>query len=358
MRAPLRLAACSLLLPALGCGGFRTQTTRRAVTIEAEPAGATISRIDARGRRSLGAAPQTVEVPVKEMYHEASAASWVLGGLISAAAVGLLAGWQASDADDPANPAGLRSGGKSTGLFVAGLTTAIVGLSTLGIAAGQQASDGDLFAWTFEDGTPTFEATHPGFDSARITLKEGHAFPEAPLHLALKRVRTPGDVALGGVLLGTAAPGAGGLGIRTPDEPAPVDARPVIAVPPLQDRARLLKGSLVAQLTDYLPARVAELGRFRVVPEAQLAEELRRDKGRSYGECFDERCQLELGKALAASKVLSTKVSRVAGECALSVTLFDLVSETSETAATVRTACDERALVDGLDQLVQRLGAR
>ena len=132
----------------------------------------------------------------------------------------------------------------------------------------------------------------------------------------------------------------------------------MIAVFDIEDKSRAFGRELTDNLTDYLGARVTEEGRFRVVPRSELLAQLREGKASSYKDCFDERCQIELGKAVAASKVLMTKLIRVGEACAISATLFDLATEAAESAATVRTACAEQALMDGLEDLTGRLGSR
>ena len=75
----------------------------------------------------------------------------------------------------------------------------------------------------------------------------------------------------------------------------------------------------------------------------------------SYRPCSDSACQIELGKALAAKKMLTTKVLRLGTACAMTATLYDLATETAEAAAAVRSGCSKSALVDGVDQLISVL---
>ena len=86
-----------------------------------------------------------------------------------------------------------------------------------------------------------------------------------------------------------------------------------------------------------------------------MRRQLSDSKQASYEACIDEACQIEVGKAVAAQKSLSTKIIRVGRQCALSTTLFDLKTEATETAASVRTPCSQESLMDGIDALVKKL---
>lgn len=58
--------------------------------------------------------------------------------------------------------------------------------------------------------------------------------------------------------------------------------------------------------------------------------------------------KVELGRAMAAQKIITTKVHRLDDKCVLSATTFDLKTEIAEQALTQETACSAGALMDGL----------
>jgi hypothetical protein len=145
-----------------------------------------------------------------------------------------------------------------------------------------------------------------------------------------------------------------------PPPPAPaVVAGPagVIAVFDLEDPSSKLSLGVADQLTAYLASKLAERG-FRVVPRDQLRARLLEEKAESYKTCYDTACQIELGKALAAEKSLSTRLLQFGATCAMTSTLYDLKSETTERAATVKTGCGEDALLTSVDALVDQLRGR
>lgn len=148
------------------------------------------------------------------------------------------------------------------------------------------------------------------------------------------------------------------LQLLAAQRPAPLRAKaPLVAVLTLEDAAKVLDASALAQLSTYLETRLTAVGLYRVLPAAQVREGLARKRRESYRRCYDVRCQIELGRALAARKVLVTKLLRLGGRCTLTSRLYDLKSEAAERAATVDATCSAVALKAALDQLVQRLGA-
>jgi hypothetical protein len=134
--------------------------------------------------------------------------------------------------------------------------------------------------------------------------------------------------------------------------------RMIVAVFDVEDQARSLSAATLGQLTEYLSAKVTQIAGFQVVPRDQLRARLAEEKRRSYKVCYDQRCQIELGRAVAAQKSLATKLLRVGKQCALTSLLYDLKTETTERAATVNTACAEEALLGGVEQLARQLAGR
>jgi hypothetical protein len=141
---------------------------------------------------------------------------------------------------------------------------------------------------------------------------------------------------------------------RTESKKAP---SPIVALFDLRDAAGELSAQSVEQLTEYLAARLAASG-FRVIPRDQLRARLVQEKTKSYRACFDQSCQIELGRALAAQKSVACKLLRLQGQCALTALIFDLRSEATERAATVETGCADAQLLEGLRKLAVQLAPR
>lgn len=157
----------------------------------------------------------------------------------------------------------------------------------------------------------------------------------------------------------------------TPTPPAPTPTLPapktlkaaivpgtVIAVFDIADPSGLLKGPTLEALSEYLAAQLTATAGAKVVPRAQLRQRLVKERKKSYKRCYDESCQIEMGKAVAAQKSLATKILRVGKLCAIAASLYDLRSETTEGAATVDTSCQEDALLAGVKALVRKLAGK
>jgi hypothetical protein len=119
--------------------------------------------------------------------------------------------------------------------------------------------------------------------------------------------------------------------------------------------AELLSEKELLQLTAYLSTAMAASGRYTVVPREQLRQRLLEEKTSSYRACYDESCQIELGKAVAASKTLATQLLKVGSQCVVTANLFDLKTETSVRAAKVNTECLPQALLKALDEVSEQL---
>jgi len=94
-----------------------------------------------------------------------------------------------------------------------------------------------------------------------------------------------------------------------------------------------------------------------VIPREQLRERLQSKKSDSYRKCFDEACQIELGKEVAAEKSLATRILKVGSICVVTSKLFDLKTATAGKAASARAACNPEALLEAINQVAMQLSA-
>lgn len=150
---------------------------------------------------------------------------------------------------------------------------------------------------------------------------------------------------LGGVLLLV----AGSAGATRP---------PVVAVFELETRGIALSREARRALSDYLADSLAATGAFRLVPRDRLHRRLGALKRRSYRDCHDRSCQIELGRALAAGSSLAPRLLRIGSRCVATATLYDLRQETTERGATVEGPCSRDALRRLVAGLVERLAGR
>jgi hypothetical protein len=129
----------------------------------------------------------------------------------------------------------------------------------------------------------------------------------------------------------------------------------IVAAFDIQDSSKKFSADVLDQLTDYLAAKLTELGGMKVVPRDQIRNRLREEKKETYKQCYEQSCQIDLGKALAAEKTLSTKLLRIGNQCAITCILYDLKTETTDQAASVDTACSESALMGAMAEIARKL---
>jgi hypothetical protein len=121
---------------------------------------------------------------------------------------------------------------------------------------------------------------------------------------------------------------------------ASAQSKPKIAVMTVGDQTRTLGESLLESLTDALRTQLAGTGQFVVIDKSRQAAALKRlvreQKRESYKACYDNRCQIPLGQALAADSILRTKVTQVGSFFLINAELVDLAKEAVTSAAQAR----------------------
>jgi hypothetical protein len=137
--------------------------------------------------------------------------------------------------------------------------------------------------------------------------------------------------------------------------PSPATAkRPVVAVFAVELRG-IAGGVRAGALSSYLATRLAETGRFELVPQARIQQALAARRRESHRPCYAQGCQIQIGQEVAANLALVTQLHRLGGICVLTSSLYDLRRSTSLSAATAHGACSEPALLGLVDALVAKL---
>jgi hypothetical protein len=121
----------------------------------------------------------------------------------------------------------------------------------------------------------------------------------------------------------------------------------VVAVMEVKDLNAGSKGAigddLIRNLGSQLRIELAKRGAKTVDKSAQdeaLRDQVKEIKNDSYKTCYDDSCQVELGKALAASHILRSQVTRFGSRCVLNAELFDLRREVTIAASSSRGDCE------------------
>src|SRR5687767_9230576 len=103
------------------------------------------------------------------------------------------------------------------------------------------------------------------------------------------------------------------------------------------------KAANVSKYTALLDSVVAAAG-YRTVPRSEIRERLTQEQAASYRPCYDDTCQIEIGKALAAQKAVSTAWARFDQTCTLTLKIYDLKTAVAEYSTRANAPCDASGL--------------
>jgi hypothetical protein len=340
----LAIGIAETFLGTTGCSRLVAETRVQTIAITTHPSGAWVQESDNQGQRNLGRAPVTVQkeyqVTVRRFHHW----HWIWPVLLTGCAIGGMAtGAADGDGAGLVAAAGLGCGVPALATLIAN----IVGEARSGrVIPGAPPQPVHFTAYLDNHSPQTQTVLVPGeLSSLRLDLPRASAFRP------VRQARPPRPQVVQPAQLSRLPP--------TP-QPAvtPLRQGPIVAVFDVEDAAGRFDDKTLGQLTDYLAAKLTEETRFRVVPRNQLRARLVDEKREGYKKCYDESCQIDLGRAVAAQKSLATKLLQVGRTCAISTTLYDLKSETTEAAASIRTDCSENGLMGGMDSIVRQLARR
>ncbi len=301
LRLPAILSILVLVAPA-GC----TMTRHQTVIIRSEPAGAAVSRSDDGSWLQLGTTP----LEIRQAYTVTTSRDGStyglpvvgLGGILMLTGGGFLLMGE--------EMIGVKG---AIGTLAGGAVTALIGWLMLALMTDEEAT------------TKTYSLSLDGFEERRFTLR---APGDAVASFSLRPLR---------------------------NESAVARDKPVVAVFDVSDPGGWLGGELIEALSATLAAALVESGAFHLVPREQVRQRIREAKGESFQPAYDEKLQIELGKALSAQRTLVTQVIRVGQGCALSATFFDLKTEIAGKGTLVESGCAPEDLLAALHQVVARL---
>jgi hypothetical protein len=83
---------------------------------------------------------------------------------------------------------------------------------------------------------------------------------------------------------------------------------------------------------------------------------LRDQKKDSYKSCYDQKCQIELGRELAAEMSLSTQVMKIGDTCQVAAVLYNLKKATAVQAVTKGAPCQDHELLKAVKSVADELG--
>lgn len=126
----------------------------------------------------------------------------------------------------------------------------------------------------------------------------------------------------------------------------------IIAVFDIENRAPSFNEAALERLNDYLFFSLASAG-FKLTPQNQVRQRVVELKTESHRDCYDETCQIELGKTVAAQKSLATRLILLADDqCLIAMVLYDLKTETTEKGAKVTCPCTTSGALAAIDEVI------
>lgn len=135
----------------------------------------------------------------------------------------------------------------------------------------------------------------------------------------------------------------------------------IVAAMDVRDVSGTIDATLVRSLSNQVRVETAQLG-LKVVERSTQAAALESVveslKLESYDGCYDEACQIPLGKTLAASHLLRSQVTRFGGTCVLNGEMIDLMTEVAVTAASVKADCSEEGFLEASRTLMRMIVRR
>jgi len=129
----------------------------------------------------------------------------------------------------------------------------------------------------------------------------------------------------------------------------------IVAVFKIENRGTSLTSEELLTLTDYLGTRLGEQGRYQIVPRNEIRKRLLDQKQESYKACYDQSCQIEIGRELSAQYTVSASISKVGSLCILTAAMYDLRKAATEKTATAKGPCDVDNLVEAVESIVAKL---
>ena len=138
-------------------------------------------------------------------------------------------------------------------------------------------------------------------------------------------------------------------GKKSPQPPA------VVAVFLIENRGSPLTEQELVSLTDYLGTKLGETGKYRIIPRDEIRARLTAEKKKSFKECVDQSCQIEIGRELAAQLTVNSSISRVGSQCIITAAMFDLQKAATSRTASAKGKCDADDLVVAVEQIAAKL---
>lgn len=135
--------------------------------------------------------------------------------------------------------------------------------------------------------------------------------------------------------------------------------KPILAVMGIEDKTGKLERKDLEAATELLSVLLAVSGQYSVVErgkqDRKRKEVVRQMKRESYDQCYDDKCRVELGRALAADTLVLCSVLKLGESCSLACRMVPLEKETAEGGGVVKFDCTATGLAPTLESMLVRL---
>jgi hypothetical protein len=115
------------------------------------------------------------------------------------------------------------------------------------------------------------------------------------------------------------------------------DPPPVVAVFEIENRGSPLSKDELTALTDYLGTKLVE------------------QKKASFKACYDQSCQIEVGREMAAQFTVSASISKVGNTCIITSAMYDLKKAATYKTGTAKGPCTADDLLTAVEQIASKL---
>ena len=141
--------------------------------------------------------------------------------------------------------------------------------------------------------------------------------------------------------------------------PALGQNKPILAVMEIEDKTGKFEGKDLEAATNYLSTLLVTSGKYSVVEkgrqEAKKKQVVKNLKRETYDACYDDKCRIELGRALAADTLLACSIIGMGKSCTLTCRMVPLEKEVADKAGAAELECGADALPGAVKSVVEQL---
>lgn len=130
---------------------------------------------------------------------------------------------------------------------------------------------------------------------------------------------------------------------------------PVVAVFEIENRGSPLSKDELVALTDYLGTKLGEGGRYQIIPRQEIKKRLVEQKKASFKKCYDQSCQIDVGREMAAQFTVSASISRVGKTCIITSAMYDLKKAATHKTGTAKAPCTADDLLSAVERIAVKL---